>query len=53
MILQLRQEPELNREELLERYEITEDDIIEFAEKFNTHPAMIIGRLQKKKLILP
>jgi HTH-type transcriptional regulator/antitoxin HigA len=38
-------------EELLQRFEITEDDIIEFAEKFNTHAAMIIGRLQKKKLI--
>ena len=25
---------------------ITEQDIIDYAEKFNTHPAMIIGRLQ-------
>lgn len=38
-------------EELLQRYTITEDDIIEFAEKCNTHPAIIIGRLQHKNLI--
>jgi addiction module HigA family antidote len=30
---------------------LDEDDIITFAKKFNTHPAMIIGRLQHKQLI--
>ncbi|MCD4795035.1 MAG: HigA family addiction module antidote protein [Bacteroidales bacterium] len=42
---------EEQEQEVTELFEITEDDIIEFAEKFNTHPAMIIGRLQKKKII--
>lgn len=32
--------------EVLENEIITEQDIIDYAEKFNTHPAMIIGRLQ-------
>lgn len=30
---------------------ITADDIIAYAQEFNTHPAMIIGRLQHKNLI--
>lgn len=30
---------------------LTKKDILNFAEKFNTHPAMIIGRLQHKKII--
>jgi addiction module HigA family antidote len=33
--------------ELLQLYHINEDDVIEFANKYNTHPAMIVGRLQK------
>lgn len=33
-------------EEVLRMREIGEDDIIHFARKFNTHPAIIIGRLQ-------
>jgi HTH-type transcriptional regulator/antitoxin HigA len=37
--------------EILQRSSITKDDIIEFAEKFNTHPAIIIGRLQHEKLV--
>jgi len=37
--------------ELLENKTITEQDIIDSAEKFNTHPAMIIGRLQHDGLI--
>jgi HTH-type transcriptional regulator/antitoxin HigA len=37
--------------ELLENATITEQDIIDYAEKFNTHPAMIIGRLQHDRLI--
>lgn len=37
--------------ELLHLFQITEQDIIEFAKRYNTHPAMIIGRLQKKGLI--
>lgn len=32
--------------EVLENTTITEQDIINYAKKFNTHPAMIIGRLQ-------
>lgn len=30
---------------------LDENDILAFAEKFNTHPAMIIGRLQHRNLI--
>jgi len=37
--------------EILQRSRITEDDIIEFAKKFNTHPAIIIGRLQHDGLV--
>ncbi len=37
--------------ELLKNNTITEQDIIDYAEKFNTHPAMIIGRLQHDGLI--
>lgn len=32
--------------EVLQKSPIYEEDIVEFAKKFNTHPAMIIGRLQ-------
>lgn len=37
--------------EILNNHLVTKDDIITFAEKFKTHPAIIIGRLQHKKLI--
>ena len=37
--------------EILNNLEITKDDIISYAEKFKTHPAIIIGRLQHKKII--
>jgi len=37
--------------EVLSKLPITEADIITFAQKFNTHPAMIIGRFQHKKRI--
>jgi addiction module HigA family antidote len=40
-------------EEIFEHHSITEDDVIEFAKKFNTHPAIIIGRLHHKKLLHP
>lgn len=40
-------------EEILQRFSITEDDVVEFAKKFNTHPAIIIGRLHHKKLLHP
>jgi addiction module HigA family antidote len=30
---------------------LTEDEIIAYAEQFETHPAIIIGRLQRKKVI--
>jgi len=38
-------------EELLSQNEITPQDIINSAKKFKTHPAMIVGRLQKKNII--
>lgn len=38
-------------EDILSRYSLSVDDIVEFAEKFNTHPAIIIGRLQHKKIL--
>jgi addiction module HigA family antidote len=37
--------------EITQCYVITEKDIIRFAEKFNTHPAVIIGRLQHKGML--
>ena len=33
-------------QEVVQKGDVTEQDIIDFAKKFNTHPAMIIGRLQ-------
>ncbi|MCK4663256.1 MAG: ImmA/IrrE family metallo-endopeptidase [Bacteroidales bacterium] len=38
-------------EEVILAAQLDENDIIAFAKKFNTHPAMIIGRLQHKGLI--
>ena len=38
-------------DEVIAAAPLNEDDIIAFAKKFNTHPAMIIGRLQHKELI--
>jgi len=37
--------------ELLANRPILEDDIINYAKKFNTHPAIIIGRLQHDEII--
>jgi HTH-type transcriptional regulator/antitoxin HigA len=37
--------------EVLQNKIITEQDIIDYARKFNTHPAMIIGRLQHDGII--
>ena len=37
--------------EVLAAVPLNEEDIKDFAKKFNTHPAMIIGRLQHKELI--
>jgi len=37
--------------QLLAKGILTEPDIMEYANQINTHPAMIIGRLQHKKLI--
>lgn len=34
------------QEEILQQFNITEDDIRGFAARFNTHPAIILGRLQ-------
>jgi addiction module HigA family antidote len=36
--------------EIVQRARITDHDIIEFAQKFNTHPAIIMGRLQHEGL---
>ena len=38
--------------EVLAAAPLNENDIIAIAEKFNTHPAMIIGRLQHNELIM-
>jgi addiction module HigA family antidote len=38
-------------QEIINSAPLTEPDIISFAKKFNTHPAIIIGRLQHDKLI--
>jgi addiction module HigA family antidote len=37
--------------EVIDAAPLNESDIIAFAKKFNTHPAMIIGRLQHKGLV--
>jgi len=37
----------------LQRFQIIDEDIIEFAAKFKTHPAIIVGRLQRKGLMHP
>lgn len=42
---------ESEEKEILAAAPLDEDDIRGFAKKFNTHPAIIIGRLQHKKLI--
>jgi Zn-dependent peptidase ImmA (M78 family) len=39
------------QEEILQHIKISEEDVIEFAKKFNTHPAIIIGRLQHEGLV--
>jgi hypothetical protein len=36
---------------VIESGALTESDIIDFAQKFGTHPAMIIGRFHHKKLL--
>lgn len=38
-------------EEVLEAIPLTIENIEDFAKKFNTHPAMIIGRFHKKQLL--
>lgn len=38
-------------EEILKRFRITEQDVVDFAKKINTHPAVIIGRLQHKSMV--
>jgi len=39
------------QEEIMKYAVITENDVTKFAAKFNTHPAIIIGRLQHDKII--
>lgn len=38
--------------EVLENEELNTDIVMAYAKKFNTHPAMIIGRLQRNKMLL-
>lgn len=38
-------------QEVLRHGKLNEQDILDFARKFGTHPAMIIGRFQHKKLL--
>lgn len=37
--------------EVMKKAQLTTRDIVAYARKFQTHPAMIIGRLQKKEII--
>jgi HTH-type transcriptional regulator / antitoxin HigA len=37
-------------EEMLQQFQIDEEDVVAFAKKYNTHPAIIVGRLRKKAL---
>lgn len=46
MVLSQREE-----DEILRNAPLDDSDIIRFAKKFGTHPAIIIGRLQHKKLV--
>jgi len=39
--------------EIIQRIGMTDEDIIEFARQFNTHPGVIVGRLQHKGLLHP
>ncbi len=45
--------PKEQETEILQKFEITEVDVLAFAKKFNTHPAIIIGRLHYKKHLHP
>ncbi|MGB3342845.1 MAG: HigA family addiction module antitoxin [Aequorivita sp.] len=42
---------EKEEEEVLKNIPLTSQDIVQFAKQFGTHPAIIIGRFQHKKLI--
>ncbi len=42
---------EEEEKEILQKGMFSEEDIVNFAKKFNTHPAIIIGRLQHNHLI--
>ena len=37
--------------EIIENHSLTEYDVVKYAKKFKTHPAIIIGRLQHIKLV--
>ncbi len=37
-------------DEILQQFRITDEDVIAWAEKLNTHPAIIVGRLHHKKI---
>lgn len=42
---------EAQEEEVINSAPLSSEDIINFAKKFNTHPALIIGRFHKKELV--
>ncbi len=42
---------EQEEKEVINSVPLSSDDILNFAKKFNTHPAMIIGRFHKKELL--
>lgn len=43
--------PETALNRLIAKYPITEEDIVRYARKYETHPAIIIGQLQYRKAI--
>ena len=42
---------EEQEKEIIASFPLNEKKIVAFAKQFNTHPAMIVGRLRRKKLI--
>jgi len=42
---------EAEEQEIIESLPLTPDDILHFSGKFNTHPAIIVGRLAHKELL--
>ncbi|MCB9247021.1 MAG: HigA family addiction module antidote protein [Flavobacteriales bacterium] len=44
---------EKEEDEIVSNYHLTSEMVVKYAKKFKTHPAIIIGRLQHRKLIHP